>query len=293
MRDLVALVVVIGMVTASCSNGSVTTTVEEVGTDESSTSLTIPQDTEKGIVSAVVNGDTVEVTIGEDSEIVRLAGIRAPQGGECYAAEASLAVSQVVAGRNVAVVGDAVDGDGTPIRYVIIEGDVPLLVNVELVGLGAAAALHDHELAGDFLRVNERAYASGRGMWGTFVCGHPNGSVAPDRPQLRIEGVRLPSAGTTGPASVDVVNASYTEVAIGGWTLRDAGNASSFTFPTSTVLAPGDVLNVAMSCDEDGAGGAAWCVDPDIWSGGGNTLIIQDELGNVVERFVHDVANTP
>ncbi len=290
MRDLVALVMVIGIVVTSCSNGSSTTTNEANGTDGSSTSITIPEDTEHGIVSGVVNGDTIEVLIGDESAVIRLAGIRSPQGGECYAAEASLAASELAAGRNVALVGDAVDGDGTPIRYMIIEGDIPVLINVELVVLGAAVALHGHELAGDFLRVNERAYASGNGMWGTFVCGHPEGGVFPDRPQLRIDAVHLPPA---GDASIDVVNQSYTEVAVGGWTLRDAANTSSFAFPASMVLAPGDVVSVALSCDAENAGGSAWCVDPDLWSAGGNTFIIQDEFGNVVERFVHEVPETP
>ncbi len=293
MRDLVALVVVIGVVLAACSSESSPTTIEVDGADGSSTSITIPEDTEHGIVSDVVNGDTVAVMIGEEPQIIRLAGIRAPQGGECYAAEASLAVSQVAAGRNVAVVGDGIDGDGTPIRYLIIEGDIPVLINVELIGLGAAVALHGHELAGDFLRVNERAYASGKGMWGTFVCGHPEGRVSPDRPQLRIDAVNVPAAGATGETSIDIVNQSYTEVAIDGWTLRDAGNTSSFAFPGPLVLAPGDLVSVAVSCDAEGTGGSAWCVDPDLWSAGGNTLIIQDGFGKVVERFVHEVIEGP
>ena len=282
------LVVAVGLVLASCSDGSGTTTSEEPDEGTSSTAISIPEDTEHGIVSGVVNGDTVQVMIGDEPEVVRLAGIRAPQGDECYAAEASLALSGVTAGRNVAIVGDGVDADGIPVRYVIIEDDIPVLVNVELVGLGAAAALHGHELAGDFLRINDQAYASGRGMWGTFVCGHPEGSAAPDRPQLRIDAVNLPSAGGAGSASVEIVNASYTEIAVGGWTLRDAGRLSTFTFPASTIIAAGEVLSVAMTCEESGVG-MAWCVEVDLWSTGDNTLIIQDEQGNVVDREVHEV----
>ena len=71
MRDVVALVVVIGVIVTSCSNGTSTTMVETDGTDGSATSITIPEDTEYGIVSGVVNGDTVEVMIGDESRVIR------------------------------------------------------------------------------------------------------------------------------------------------------------------------------------------------------------------------------
>ena len=290
MRRVATLTVVVGLLGAACSTGSETSTTGEVVTGgSSSTSITIPEDTVSGIVTGVIDGETVQVMIGEERTVIRLAGIRAPRDEECYAAQASLAVSEVAAGRAVAVVGDAIDSNGTPLRYLIIDDDVPVLVNVELVDLGAAAALHDHELAGDFLRVNDRAYSSGKGMWGTFVCGHPDDGVSADRPQLRIEQIRRPAAGSVEPGAVDIVNESYTEVAIGGWTMRDAANTATFTFGPSTVLAPGDVLSVPMACDPEAADGQSWCVADDMWSAGSNTLIIQDELGNVVERQVHTI----
>lgn len=289
MRGLAATIVLIAVVGAACSNGADTSTSTEAG-ETSATSITIPDTTERGIVSGVVDGDTVQVMIGEEPKVVHLTGIRAPQGDECYAAEASLAVADVAAGRSVALVGDGTDADGTPLRYLIIDEDVPILVNVELVDRGAAVALHGHELAGDFLRVNDAAYASGRGMWGTFVCGQPPQSVAADRPQLRIEAINVPGAASPEPASIDIVNASYTEVAIGRWTMRDATNASSFTFPGGTVLAAGEALSVMMSCDNDSPG---WCVHADIWSAGGNTVIMADDLGNVVDRRVHEVVTEP
>lgn len=289
MRGLVAFTVV-AVLASACSTTTETSTTEE-GETTSSTGITIPDDTEHGIVSGVIDGDTVQVMIGDEARVVHLAGIRAPQGDECYAPSASLAVAEVVAGRSVGIVGDAINAGGEPVRYLVIDDDVPLLVNVELVDRGAAAALFGHELTGDFLRVNDQAFASGRGMWGTFVCGHPPPGVAPDRPQLRIAAINAPAT-TAAPSSVDVVNASYTEVAVGGWSMRDAENASSFTFPSGTVLAPGDVVSIAMTCDT-ATTSLAWCPDEDMWSGGGNTVIMQDKLGNVVDRKVHQIAVSP
>ena len=291
MRGLAAVAVVAVFATACSTATGTSTTGDEQST--SSTGVTIPDDTEHGIVSGVVDGDTVQMTIDEESMDVTLAGVRAPQGDECYAAAAGLVLAQLTAGRTVAVWGTGSDEDGTPLRYLIIEDDDRLFVNLELVDLGAAAALHGHEFAGDFLRVNERAYASGRGMWGTFVCGHPEGGIAPDRPALRIDAVNIPDPETPEPASVEFVNASYTEIAIGGWTMRDAGSPPGFTFPPRVVLTPGDVASVALSCAGDDDSGLAWCVDADSWPTDGTTIIVQDQQGNVVERHVYEASANP
>ncbi len=286
MSRLVTLAVLFALVGAACTqgegSGSSTTPGETVRE-----TTTLPEPTEHGIVSGVVDGDTVQMTIDEESMNVTLAGVRAPHGDECYAEAARLALAQLTAGRSVAVWGTGTEEDGTPLRYLIIEDDDRFFVNLELVDLGAAAALHGHEFAGDFLRVNERAYASGRGMWGTFVCGHPERGIAPDRPALRIDVVNVPDAETTQPASVEVVNASYTEIAIGGWTMRDAGSPPDFTFSPRVVLTPGDVASVALSCADDDDSGLAWCVDTDQWATDGTTIIVQDQQGNVVERHVY------
>ena len=291
MQGLTAAGVVAAFVTACSTASETSTTGDEQST--SSTGVTIPDDTEHGIVSGVVDGDTVQMTIDEESMEVTLAGVRAPQGNECYAEAARLALAQLTAGRSVAVWGTGTDEDGTPLRYLMIDDDDRIFVNLELLDLGAAAALHGHEFAGDFLRVNASAYASGRGMWGTFACGHPEGGITPDRPALRIDTVNIPDPATTEPASVEIVNASYTEIAIGGWAMRDAGSPPGYTFPPRVVLTPGDVASVALGCASDDDSVVAWCVDSDSWVANGTTIIVQDQRGNVIERHVYEVSATP
>jgi endonuclease YncB( thermonuclease family) len=285
MRAVVVLVAAGAVLVGACSGAESTSTTAGPPDEAATTTLALTEDTVQGIVSAVVTGDTVEVTVGAEVETVRLTGIRAPQGTECYAAEASLALSDLVAGRSVALVGDGADGDGIALRYLVIEDEVPLLVNVEMVARGAAVALFGHELEGDFLRVNDAAYASGVGMWGTFACGHTGDSVSPDRPQLRIQQISVPATGSADPASIELVNASYTPVAIGGWTIRDGAATASFTFPAETVMAPGDTLTLELTCSQQ-ATGLAWCVDGDLSAATGATFLLQDQLGNVVERKV-------
>jgi endonuclease YncB( thermonuclease family) len=287
--NLVLLAGVLAVVAAACNPAAEPSTSSDAGRNgSSSTSITVAEDTVVGVVSAIVNGDTVQVIVGSEQITVRLAGVRAPHGEECYAAGAAADLAAIAGGSSVALVGDGEDA-GMPVRYLIIEGDIPMLVNLELVAMGGAAALHGHDLAGDFLRVNDQAYASGKGMWGTFVCGQPDRG-APDRPQLRIEDVRPPAP--PDPGSLGVINASYSEVALGGWTIRDVAGTPGFVFPSASVIPPGETTTVPVLCAPAVQPGPAVCFDDQMWAVGG-TILIQDERGNVVDRFVYQPEDTP
>ncbi len=267
------------MLAVSCTQGSDATSTSG-SAPESTTTIPLTEFTTIGEVSAVVNGDTVQLDVGNEQLVVRLQGVWAPHGEQCYAAEAASILASIAGGQSVGVVGETDDADGTPLRYLIIDAEVPVLINLELVAAGGAAALHGHDLAGDFLRVNERAYASGKGMWGTFVCGQPEGSVAPDRPQIRIDQLIPPGGGEAG--SVVVINQSYTQVDIGGWTISEVGMPTTFAFADGSTVPPGELIRPAVQCT-----GPAVCVRDELWTAGG-TLLLRDALGNVVDRFVYE-----
>jgi hypothetical protein len=117
-------------------------------------------------------------------------------------------------------------------------------------------------------------------MWGTFVCGQPESGVSPDRPQIRIDQLIPPTAEEA--ASLVVINQSYTQVAVGGWTITEVGMPTTFSFADGSTVPPGDLIRPAIQCT-----GPAVCVDDELWTAGG-TLLLQDQLGNVVDRFVYE-----
>ena len=65
----------------------------------------------------------------------------------------------------------------------------------------------------------------------------------------------------------------------------NAAAASRAIVIPSTSLNPGDTLRIVTGCGTDGGGAVHWCADGPVWNNGGDTVIIQDDLGNTVEHW--------
>lgn len=89
---------------------------------------------EKAKVTAVIDGDTIEI---EGGERVRYIGIDTPETDECYGSEATEANRELVEEKEVILIRDVEDRDkyGRLLRYVIADGR---FINAELVRLGYA-----------------------------------------------------------------------------------------------------------------------------------------------------------
>jgi micrococcal nuclease len=127
-------------------------------------------------VLRVVDGDTIEVLIAGEEEDVRYIGVDTPESvapGEpvqCFGEEASEFNAGLVEGEEVTLMFDAElrDQYGRLLAYVYV-GDV--LVNAELLARGFARTLEiepNTSKAPRFERLERRAGAAGRGLWG--VC---------------------------------------------------------------------------------------------------------------------------
>ena len=117
------------------------------------------------------------------------------------------------------------------------------------------------------------------------MCGHPSDGVSPDRPQVRIDEINL--AATEGTADLadewfEIVNQSYTGVDMTGWTVRNETDDRRLAL--SVGVGAGKALRIVSACGSDNSEAVYWCSDTPIWSTGGNTIILQDSEGNVVER---------
>jgi micrococcal nuclease len=128
-------------------------------------------------VTRVVDGDTVEVSLGGGTEDVRYIGIDTPesvipdQPAECFGERAGRLNERLVDGEEVRLVFDVERRDqyGRLLAYVYV-GDE--LVNAELVKRGFARTLTippNTEHAELFARLAQAAGNAGRGLWG--ACG--------------------------------------------------------------------------------------------------------------------------
>ena len=126
-----------------------------------------------GRVLRVVDGDTIQVQVGERREKVRYIGVDTPESVkpgtpvQCFAKAASAENERLVAGRHVRLVYDAERRDryGRLLAYVYRDS---LFVNAELVRAGYARTLTippNVRFAGRFAQLARNAREHGRGLW--------------------------------------------------------------------------------------------------------------------------------
>jgi len=148
----------------------------------------MPDNSESALVTRVIDGDTVEVSLSGESQTVRYIGIDTPETKhpnkpiECFGPEASQFNEELVAGKQVLLEEDVTDKDryGRLLRYVWIEGVG--LVNQVLVENGYARVSTyppDVKYESLFIAAESSAQADGIGRWG--ACSEPRPSYA-DRP---------------------------------------------------------------------------------------------------------------
>jgi micrococcal nuclease len=122
----------------------------------------------------VVDGDTIDVARGDDTDTVRLLGVDTPethhptQPVECFGPEATAYTDQHLRGRAVQLEADIEGRDryGRRLAYVVVDGE---RFNDELLRRGFARLLviePNHAHARTMLREELEAKRAGRGLWG-------------------------------------------------------------------------------------------------------------------------------
>ncbi len=122
----------------------------------------------------VVDGDTIDVARGDDTDTIRLLGIDTPETHhptkpvECFGPEASAFTDEQLRGRSVRLEADIEGRDryGRRLAYVIVDGE---RFNDELLRRGFARLLviePNHAHARTMLREELEAKRDGRGLWG-------------------------------------------------------------------------------------------------------------------------------
>lgn len=137
-------------------------------------------------VTAVIDGDTIEVQMGGQSWRVRYILINAPEAGEPFGPAATAANRALVEGATVTLVQDVSETDrfGRLLRYVYLPDG--RFVNGELVRQGyAQLATFPPDVAQEaaIRAAQQEAIAAGRGIWGAgggaaALC--PGGQPPPD-----------------------------------------------------------------------------------------------------------------
>ncbi len=160
------------------------------------------QPVEIGTAVYVVDGDTIDVMLGDSIQRVRYIGMNTPERGEPCAREATAANTALVDGRTVAMIHDVSETDqyGRLLRYVYVEGT---FVNAALVADGWAEAARyppDTMFAAWFDLLEVQAHAANLGCHPTGIFGEAAAAPAVATPPPQMPS--MPSAtGTTAVIS--------------------------------------------------------------------------------------------
>ena len=229
----------------------------------------------------VLDGDSLRVVVDGRNTELRLLGINAPERDECWSNRARTALRNLLDPGPAALeaVG-GVDRFGRVLGYLYVAGD---LVNLDMLRAGHALAVDtEHPMLEAFLAAEETAFSSGAGWWRAGACGPvETARVVVGRVHYDAPG---PDGDNPSGEWVELLNEGP-DAELGGWLLRDESSSHRFTFPNGTMLPAGAGLVIRSGCGADRADELFWCADGPVWSNGGDTVLLLDATGNVVDRL--------
>jgi endonuclease YncB( thermonuclease family) len=279
-------VIVVAMAAASACSGPASDTTSTghpppPATTSEAPGLTVPPpgDARRVRVVAVLDGDSLEVEIDGAVEEVRIRRINAPEQGECWGDAARHITETILDGTEVMLTADGRDQYGRLLADVWADGTS---VALSLIREGAALALSAGEdgAGGVFLEAEEAAYRAGSGLWAEDACGPASDA------RVAITEVRFDAPGPDdeNPNGEWIVLGNDGPAAeLTGWVLRDESSVHRFEFPEGFVLAQSADVVVRSGCGSDREDALFWCAGA-VWSNSGDTALLLDPHGNVVDR---------
>jgi len=254
------------------------TTTSPVTTSPVTTSTIDIPGAVQGTVEAVLDGDSLIITIAGTEQEVRLLGVNAPERDECRGDEARDALSAFVEGEPVLVVPGERDQFDRLLGTVYLGGaDVALDL---LAGGDAIALTVDHPDRLAYIQAEQEAFIEARGIWDRTACGAGTETtrvyvefLEADPPGEDLDGERI-TLGNDGDA-----------MDLSGWVVRDESSANRYRIPDGTVLEPGEILTIWTGCGTDTLSMLFWCADQPVWNNGGDTAFLLDPNGNIVNYY--------
>ncbi len=235
-------------------------------------------------VTRVPDGDSFDVRIDGSVDEVRLIGLNANEGDECFGDEAGDHLRGLIEGREIGLdLAPERDDFGRLLAYAFVDDQS---VNASLVAGGWAVARDQsgHPLAEEYEALEAAAREAGLGLWAPDACGEPATG------EVRIVDVvaDAPGPDNENPNGewVDIVNVGNETVDLAGWVVKDESTRHRYEFAAGTVLEPGAAIRLFSGCGDDGTFERYWCkVDDSVWNNSGDTAFLLDPNGSAVDTF--------
>lgn len=237
-------------------------------------------------VDQVNDGDSLWASSDEGDLEIRLLGLNAPEGDECFGDVARSRLEQLLDARDVAVSPWPAETDdfGRTLSFLIADG---VFVNHALIVGGHAVARDQsgHGYDEEFEEAEGFASDNRLGLWAADACGDDSG--------FRFEFVEIladaPGNDQENPNGEWVIfeNVGDADARLDGWSLRDESTRHRYSFP-DVVVPAGVQVQVRTGCGSDDVNGDPielfWCdPEPPVWNNGGDTAFLLDSNGSIAD----------
>lgn len=232
-------------------------------------------------VLRIEDGDSVTVELDGREERVRLIGINAPERDECMGEDSRTALEDAL--DRVIVLGLEPNGRDQFGRLLAHVFSTDAYVNLSQVQAGLAIVISgENAFMAELLAAEGTARSNAVGIWSERSCGDE-----PIQKGVEVTGINADPPGPDEEALdlefVELTNRSGEVVDMGGFILRDESSVNRFEFPVGTILGPGDTIEVVSGCAPQ-SGQLGWCSDGPIWNNGGDSALLLDQEGRVVDH---------
>lgn len=227
-------------------------------------------------VSSVADGDSFRAMAGGEEIEVRLVGINAPEGDECFGRESAEWLSQLIDGKDIGLALEAEPDQFDRLLARAVIGTT--YVNLDAVGTGHALVVSDAAVdRAAWVEVEDAARLAGAGLWGEDICG-----ASGPKASLEIVDIVYNRPGPVDFETVTIENTGDEPIDLADFTLRDESSTNRYALPAE-VLAPGaSHVVVVTNCEPLPPLGPAWCVEEPVWNNAGDTAFLLDTYGRIV-----------
>ena len=235
------------------------------------------------VVTAIIDGDTIEVSMGGASWRVRYIGMDTPEVGQACGSEATQANAALVSGKTVRMVKDKSETDryGRLLRYVYV-GDT--FVNGALVS-GGWAVPKDYPPDTAMSATLHSLVSQGTGRGCALVAAPlPTALPQPTAPLAAVSG-DLQIIGVDKRAEVVTIrNNGAAEINLDGWTLRSEKGSQDCSL--GGVIGPGQTLQIWAMSEDAGHGGYNCGFGSNIWNNSeSDPAVLINPAGQEISRW--------
>lgn len=281
-----ALVASLVFALAACATGDPDPTATS---SEPTTSQALPSfdAVTTGRVIEVLDGDSVRLDVdGREDVELRLIGINTPERDEC-GGDAAREALEPIEGADVTFSWQDIDQFDRVLGYVDHAGSDVALAHLRA---GRAIALSvDHPRLASYAEAERVARQAGNGLWGDPAAACGERATTP----ISIIGIESDPPGRDeddlGGEVVALRSDSADPTDLTGWSLRDESTRWRFSFPNGYAIPAGAEIAVVTGCGTDTESTLHWCADDPVWSNDGDTALLLDPNGNIVDAFVYGI----